>query len=112
MDPSVLLGFATNLGSFAVALGVWVLWKRAESCNSSCHTSWFTCESLAQRQRKERKKLELYKQALAEFQRESIKDATVEIGIKRPGRSEEGEERRRSPLEHAENGPGASVHRL
>ena len=91
IEPSVLLGFATNLGSFAFALGVYVVWKRLESCNSSCHTSWFTCESPAMRERKERRKMDLMKKAMIEFQRESIKrDATIEISNESPRKSPEG----------------------
>ena len=114
MDPTVLTGFATNLGSFAVALGVYVLWKRLESCNSSCHTSWFTCESLAQRQKKERKKVDLYKRALAEFQRESIKQdhGTLEISDERSSKSPDSEKRRATPVQHHRSTPRSSVHRL
>lgn len=67
---NLALNMAGNIGTLALALGLIVIWKRCQMCQSNCHTSWcdFTTPALIQ------KKVDLYKRAMAEFQRESIRN--------------------------------------
>ena len=64
------LNFASNLGSFVVIVGVMLVYKRCTMCQSNCHTDWCDIKSPAW----EQKKIELYKKAMTEFRKDTIRE--------------------------------------
>ncbi len=80
LDAHMLaVNFASNCGTLALALGIFVAYKRLTACNSKCHTSFCDIESPAIKEKRTIRKLDLIKRALREFRTESIKsDAILE----------------------------------
>ena len=89
------LNFASNCGSMAVALGIYVVYKRLSACRSHMHTSWCDIESPAIREQKTMRKVEVIKRAMREFQTESIKSHGLGQSFEFAARADEHGEHKR-----------------
>ena len=71
---NLAVNFASNLGTLALALGLIIIWKRCNRCQSDCHTEWFDCTTPAIQERQ----VKLYKRAMNEFRRETQRETIKE----------------------------------
>ena len=103
---TIAVNVAGNIGTLALALGLIVMWKRCQMCQSNCHTSWCDFSTPAMIQ----KKVNLYKRAMAEFQRESIRNDLAPEPIKAgQGHVRDSRRRAESAEEPERGGPGELV---
>ena len=82
--------FGTNLGSMAVGVAIFVIYKRCLACRSHLDTGWLECTSPALEEAKNRKTVNVFKSAMREFHKESIKDGYTE-NLRQPRSNQESE---------------------
>jgi hypothetical protein len=73
MDASVLMNMGGNLATVAVLLTIYVVYKRCVHSSCKLHNSWVDCESDKIKELKISSKKNLYKEALAEYDRETLR---------------------------------------
>lgn len=72
MEDQLLLNFGSNLATLALALGVFVVYKRCVKSKCAIHSSIIDCESPEIQEIKQRKTMDILKKAMGEFQTETI----------------------------------------
>ena len=80
MDASVLMNMGGNLATAAIILSIYVVYKRCVHSRCKIHSEILDCESNEIREMKLTSKKNLYKEALAEYDRETLrynKNATL-----------------------------------
>ena len=68
-----MVNFGSNLATMGLSLGIYVMYRRCVASKCAVHTSFLDCESPEIREQKEHRHKNLFKQAMMEFQVESIK---------------------------------------
>jgi hypothetical protein len=74
MESELLLNMGGNLVTLALALGVYVAYKRCVHSKCAVHSSWLECESSEIQELKFQKNKTMLKKALSEIRIETIRD--------------------------------------
>ena len=78
MDNTQLLyGTGANVITLVLVSILWVCKKRFETCNSACHTGFFSCESKEVREHKENSQIELIIQAIERDRQNTQRNANI-----------------------------------
>ena len=73
MDASVLMNMGGNLATVAIILSIYVVYKRCVHSRCKIHSEILDCESSEIKEMKLTSKKNLYKEALAEYDRETLR---------------------------------------
>ena len=73
MDATVLMNMGGNLATVAILLSIYVVYKRCVHSRCKIHSEILDCESNEIREMKLTSKKNLYKEALAEYDRETLR---------------------------------------
>ena len=74
MEDTLFTGLGSNMLTVAISLSLYVIYKRCLQCKSHLHTSWLDCETEKVREAKKLEKISVVKEALAQHQRETLRD--------------------------------------
>ena len=73
MDASVLMNMGGNLATAAIILTIYVVYKRCVHSRCNIHSEFLDCQSDAIKEMKLTSKKNLFKAALAEYDRETLR---------------------------------------
>ena len=76
MESELLLNMGGNLVTIAIALGVYVIYKRCIHSKCAVHSSWLDCESAEIQEIKFQKNKTMLKKALEEIKKGTKKKST------------------------------------
>ena len=72
MENALLVNFGSNLATMALAMGVYVVYKRCTASNCAVHSAWIDCDSPALKELKTQRQTNILRRAMAEISKETI----------------------------------------
>ena len=79
MESELLLNMGGNIVTLAVALGVYVIYKRCVHSKCAVHSSWIDCDSPEIQEMKFQKNKTMLKKALEEIKIETQRDSHINV---------------------------------